>query len=42
MPFPDDPDRWLVVTFTTLQPDNLEWVALFDAMMTTFAWTQQP
>jgi hypothetical protein len=42
MPFPDDPDRWLVVTFTTLAPENLEWVALFDAMMTTFAWTQQP
>jgi len=45
MPFPDDPDRWLAVTFSVLQPIGGEgdlsstWIELFDAMMTTFRWT---
>lgn len=45
MPFPDDPDRWLAVTFSVLRPTDDEgdlsstWIELFDAMMTTFRWT---
>jgi hypothetical protein len=44
LPFPKDPDRWLVVTFAVLKPADEEdrsatWIELFDAMMTTFRWT---
>ncbi|HEY2832448.1 MAG TPA: hypothetical protein VGJ14_08495 [Sporichthyaceae bacterium] len=45
MPFPDDPDRWLAVTFSVLQPVDgagdlsSTWIEMFDAMMTTFRWT---
>jgi hypothetical protein len=44
LPHPEDSDRWLVVTFSVLQPAGQEdlsstWVELFDAMMTTFRWT---
>jgi hypothetical protein len=44
LPHPEDPDRWLVVTFSVLQPAGQEdrsdtWIELFDAMMTTFRWT---
>jgi hypothetical protein len=45
LPFPGDADRWLVVTFSVLQPAGQDdhsttWIELFDAMMTTFRWTQ--
>jgi hypothetical protein len=46
MPFPDDADRWLAVTFSVLQPpDGQEdlsavWIEMFDAIMTTFRWTR--
>jgi hypothetical protein len=44
LPFPDDPDRWVLVVCTALRTDDsagdrsTEWVAVFDAMMTTFRW----
>ncbi|HEX3828954.1 MAG TPA: hypothetical protein VHV82_16965 [Sporichthyaceae bacterium] len=48
VPFPDDPDRWLVISFSALRPadesivdPSPEWVALFDAVMTTFRWVTQ-
>jgi hypothetical protein len=43
LPFPEDPDRWVLITFSALETDGhvADWVALFDAMMATFRW-QQP
>jgi hypothetical protein len=44
LPHPEDPDRWLVVTFSVMQPTGQKdlastWIDLFDAMITTFRWT---
>lgn len=43
LPFPQDPDRWVLIAFSALDIDGhtADWIALFDAMMTTFRW-QQP
>ncbi|MGH3771999.1 MAG: hypothetical protein ACRDRW_11490 [Pseudonocardiaceae bacterium] len=40
---PDDPDRWVVVSFSTLGSGDLAQllVELFDAVMTTFRWRRQ-
>ncbi|MGH3866440.1 MAG: hypothetical protein ACRDQ4_09950 [Pseudonocardiaceae bacterium] len=44
LPVPADPDRWVVVSFSTLgsgDPNDEHarlLVELFDAMMTTFRW----
>jgi len=43
LPVPQDPDRWLVVTFSALRterdddPSTVS-VELFDAIMSTFGW----
>jgi hypothetical protein len=43
LPVPNDPDRWLVVTFSALRTDHEDdpstvWVETFDAIMSTFGW----
>jgi len=43
LPVPQDPDRWLVVTFSALRTDQDDdpstvSVELFDAIMSTFGW----
>lgn len=44
LPVPQDPDRWLSVTFSVLTPDGADdetldlLVELFDAIMSTFRW----
>jgi hypothetical protein len=45
IPVPDDPDRWLVVTFSALTTGRDDdpatvWVQMFDAIMSTFAWVR--
>jgi len=46
LPVPDDPDRWVVVTFSALRAHDptddpsTVWVELFDAIMGTFRWTR--
>ncbi|MCL3819510.1 hypothetical protein [Aeromicrobium wangtongii] len=45
---PDDPRRWIMVTFSTIADGDPEGrlsalvVQLFDAMMTTWSWTSEP
>jgi hypothetical protein len=43
LPVPNDPDRWLVVTFAALRTEadddpSTMWVETFDAIMSTFGW----
>jgi hypothetical protein len=46
LPVPDDPDRWLVCTFTTIRPDDdpvdpsAALAELFDGIMATFRWVE--
>lgn len=46
LPVPNDPDRWVVVSFSALRQGEAEpdlsaaWVELFDAIMSTFRWSR--
>jgi hypothetical protein len=48
VPFPDDSDRWVAITFSVLQPSDgrqdlsAVWIEMFDAIVSTFRWTRIP